>query len=169
MNPAFLLFLALFPGQPSIPAPGQVSAPGQYVISRLLPHSDAARPLPPEDVMRNMHLAEKAVTAFLAAETVEEMAKHVRHPERALPRMKQFYRERKITPVKAVRSENWMEHERDDRTFLLGSVPVDFVDKAVCVEVSPFSGSAMVDWESFVGWCGMPWEDFAGKGSDKPI
>jgi hypothetical protein len=165
MNRAPVLTFALFAGTASLdPVP-----PAEPVLSvSPVPLPKEARPKSNEDPMRGMDLAKKAVAGFLSASSVEEMAKFVRDPQRALPRMKAYYKAQPPQPVKFTMGADWSEVDRDDRTFLLGKVTVEFDEVFICTEI-PFRGDALVDWESYTGWCEMPWTEFVTRGSEKPV
>lgn len=139
--------------------------PVSYVPLPALPPQSSKKPKAEEDPMQSMKRARQALTEFAKATTVEEMAKHVRHPETALPRMKAFYGDTKLKPIEMEFSSDWREVERGKQTLITTTVRIDFKDIYMVVEVPGKDGPALVDWESFIGWCEMPWTDFVKKGS----
>jgi hypothetical protein len=143
--------------------------PAAVAVSHFpLPALPGAKKLqkPGEDPMKNVARAKAAVQALMTAATVEEMAKHVRQPDRALPRMKAHYGEAKPGPVKFEFGDQITESEKDGVLFVLLDIKVNFAEHYLVVEVPLKDGPAKVDWESYAGWCEMPWADFVKKGSD---
>jgi hypothetical protein len=133
----------------------------------LVPGSKKLKRHSADDPLRGVDQARKAITAFFEAGTVEEMAKHVRNPQRALPRMKAHYASHPLRPKKFEFGMDWQEAEHHGLTLILTDVTVDFDVMAMCVEVTE-SSDGLVDWESWVGWCEMPWSEFVKKGAEKP-
>jgi len=141
------------------------AVPGSHFPLPALP--GAKNPQKPGvDPMKHTERAKAAVQAFMTATTVEEMAKHVRQPDRALPRMKAHYGEAKPGPVKFEFGDHITESEKDGMLLVLIDTRVGFEEQYMVVEVPKKDGPAKVDWESWVGWCEMPWADFIKKGSD---
>jgi hypothetical protein len=121
---------------------------------------------PEANPLRNTERAREAMTAFFKTTGVEDMAKHVRHPDRALPRMKAYYGDAKPGPVEFKFSDDWREVVQEKSTLLLTTVQIEFKDVRVVVEVPEDGGPARVDWECYAGWGEMPWAEFVKKGSN---
>ncbi len=164
MNSLFVLSLALVTAGPSA-APSPQGVP--VSLRSLIPLPKKPKPKPAEDPVRGMELAKKAVTGFLSASSVEEMAKFVRNPQRALPRMMAHYAAPPPQPVTFTFGTDWKEVDRHGKTFVLSRITIAFEEVFICAEI-PQKGEAMVDWESYTGWCEMPWAEFVKKGMEKP-
>jgi hypothetical protein len=96
---------------------------------------------------------------FLDARTIEEMLPLVREPERVEPLMRDFYRHRPLEPVRYRRLPEHGEIQTY-KNFLIGSVETAKLERhSVAVQRVPRPMKA--DWETYVGYCEVPWEKLA--------
>ena len=146
--PFFITITALLTGTltQNVPA-GYFPLPG---LPNLLRKPKKQKPA--EDPMKSVELAKGVLTTFFSAGTVEEMAKHVRNPERALPRMKAYYDDTKPAPIKITFAGDWREVERGKSVLLLTTLQIDFEEVPLVVEVPEKDGPAKVDWKH--SWAG---------------
>ena len=112
--------------------------------------------------------AGEAIEKFLNAENFTERLEFVRDPERVKPLMEEFYAHNMDSAFKFRPPENgWIMHPFE--TFLLANVESeDFRRHAVAVERQE-SGEFLVDWESFVGYCEIPWDQISERKSQEPF
>ncbi len=92
---------------------------------------------------------EKVVANFLAAKSVEEKAKFVRHPERVLPLMKEYYESHEIESLTFKETSEYHVTSLDQRPFIALMVEVED-GEGVPVLVEDLPGGMLVDWESYV-------------------
>jgi len=103
-----------------------------------------------EEYLRKM---EAVVTAFLAADTVEERLKYVRHPKRVLPLMKDFYQSRPLKTYKFQKISRYMGTAIGLKPFIVLSVAAG-ENESLPILLEDSSEGVLVDWESFV--CYLP-------------
>ncbi len=109
---------------------------------------------------------EAVVRRFFAAETIDEMARWVRDRERVLPLMRGFYARR----GHEFRPEACKAVGEDETAFVEGAMTAvlvtlgDWSQRQIALRETP--GGFLVDWESWVGYSEMSWEEFA---RDKPV
>jgi hypothetical protein len=111
--------------------------------------------------------AEPLARRFLEASSVEELLPLVRNPEQAGPRMLAFYPEGKIDPPGLS-----VFNASGSASYRNAIVAVDLLTaqheprQLAFVETD---AGLRVDWESFVGWSEMPWEEFIARRVTKPL
>ncbi len=136
------------------PKPTPVSATPTDVVESA-PETVTAPPRGDQAVLAEAQpLAEK----FLAATTVDELLPLVRHPDITGPRMKKYYPDGKVAAPGLSRFNPGQQVSMLGR---LRSIPVitkDFETKPLVVTETP--GAMKVDWESWVGWSDMTWDEF---------
>jgi hypothetical protein len=103
--------------------------------------------------------ASAVMKQFLAARTIEEMLVVVREPERIEPLMRDYYRQRPIEPVVYRRLPQRGEMQTY-RNFLVGTVETAKLERR-SVAVQRFPRPMKADWETFVGYCEVPWDKLA--------
>lgn len=108
--------------------------------------------------------AEPLAQKFLKATTVEELLPLVRNPETAENRMRRFYPDGKF------KAAGLSQFNTSGELDLLGGFRAirvmtgDFDEKSLVFTDTP--GVLKVDWESWVGWSEVPWDEFL---SSKPF
>jgi hypothetical protein len=100
------------------------------------------------------------VKRFLAARTPEEFAPLVRHPEVALPRIREFLAE---NPPSSVGVRSMKVTSAPGGRFSAALIMDDFSSKRMTLDDAP--DGLRVDWEAWVGWSSMSWAKFK---EDKP-
>ncbi len=107
---------------------------------------------------------EKAVRNFLDSRSVEEMLRYVRHPERVRPLMESYYAA--ATP-KPVHIENFLSLEPltiDNRaSFWMISCQLEGELRTQMMLELNSVNDAKVDWETFVCYQPMAWDEFANS------
>lgn len=98
---------------------------------------------------------EKLVADFLAAGTVEEKAKFVRHPERVLPLMKRHYQSHELERLTFLKTLEYHIATLDQRPFIALNVSIEEGENMPLL-VEDLPGGMLIDWESFV--CYQPAE-----------
>ena len=147
---------ALFGGKSPAP-PVADSAPRMPVA---LP--DKPEALPPADTRRAdaafLAAAEPLARKFLEASRIEDMLPVVRNPNVAQARMRRYYPGGKIEPP------GMTEINKETDIFRSGTIAIIKVrtrsheEKPLACAETP--QGIKIDWESWVGWSEMSWEDF---------
>ncbi|RYD22947.1 MAG: hypothetical protein EOP88_06090 [Verrucomicrobiaceae bacterium] len=105
--------------------------------------------------------AEALTGRFLQAKTVEEMLPLVRDPATAEKRMRDFYQKDGVQPPGLSRFNPDGGFSVKGKLVSVNVVTRDFDTKAMAF-AETLQG-LKIDWESWVGWSEMPWEDFRSK------
>jgi hypothetical protein len=112
---------------------------------------------------------EDAVKGFLAADSIEEMTRWVRDRKRVMPLIKEYYGRdgQEFRPLR------WKAIGEDQGVSVLGEM------RAVLVTLDDYSQRQIglekttrgfrVDWESWVGYSEMSWEEFQERRPTRPI
>jgi len=111
--------------------------------------------------MNVLQESEKVVRAFLTAKSAEDLEGLVRTPEVTVPRMKKWYTKHEWSPpgAKVVGYGGGVTVKG-----VMASMSVrvdDYTIKHIAVERTP--KGYLVDWESWVAWAEMDWEDLFKK------
>ena len=104
---------------------------------------------------------ERVVTGFLKAESVEEMIKWVRHPERVAPLMESHYTRNPILPLTFRSTDEYHSASLESKPFIALKVRVREQNKGVAILLEDTPEGLFVDWESFVCYLPMSPEDLA--------
>jgi hypothetical protein len=102
--------------------------------------------------------AEALAKPFMEATSIEELLPLVRNPDLAEGRMKKFYPDGKVT---ALGMSSFNTTTRVSRMGSIVGVMVrtrDFAGKPLYFSESP--SGIKIDWESWVGWSEVSWNDF---------
>jgi len=105
--------------------------------------------------------SQEVVRTFLSAETLEVLNGIVRSPHITGPRMKKWYatHDLKAQPVKKIGSDGGVTVK--GRVATMNVRFQDYSVRAIAVERG--RDGYLVDWESWVAWCEMDWEDLFKK------
>ena len=114
------------------------------------------------DAETQVSTIERAVRNFFDSRSVEEMLRYVRHPERVRPLMESYYAESSLKPL---RFESFLSLEplTIDHSASYWAVFCE-LEGAVQSQLMLESASvneAKVDWETFVCYQPMDWDEFA--------
>ncbi len=116
------------------------------------------------DAETQVSTIEGAVRDFFNSRSVEEMLRYVRHPERVRPLMEGFYAE---SAPKPVRIKNFLTLEPltiDNRaSYWMVSCELEGNQRTQLMLESVSVKEARVDWETFVCYQPMAWDEFAKK------
>ena len=150
-----VIFMATFAGDQAVPVSPVQAAPAV---------DDAgAQPGEPTEIpalsdAAFLAAAEPIAKKFMEAKKAEEIIPLVRNPEIVAPRINQFYPNSEITPVGLSAFNPQNEVVRGDSTYMVGVRTRDFEDRAMAFVNTP--DGLRIDWESWVGWSEMTWEQF---------
>lgn len=99
---------------------------------------------------------------FASATSVEAMARLVRQPERVTPLMRRHYADKPVSPGRLRAIKALQPLTLDNRgNFWVASVALgDGKTQSLVLEITE-SGEPRVDWETFVCYQPMAWDDFA--------
>lgn len=105
---------------------------------------------------------ETCTREFFDARTVDEMVRHIRHPERVRPLMEHYYSSRPIPKNSLVRINNLQPLTLDHRgNFWMQALELmDRENRNALVEVGD-DGVVRIDWETLVCYQPMEWDVFA--------
>lgn len=104
---------------------------------------------------------ERSLHAFFASTSVEDLAPLVRHPERVLPLIEEYYTNRPVFSGKLSRIKMLQPLTLDDRGnfWAVAIVREDDSNSSLIVEIDE-SGNPLIDWETFVCHQPMDWDKF---------
>lgn len=111
---------------------------------------------------------EQVVTAFLAAGTIEERLKYVRHPDRIRPLMEDFYRDHELKTYTFELVANYMSASLSRRPFIALSVRTK-EDTSLPVLLEDSEEGLLVDWESFICYNPLTPEEFLEVRPAEPV
>ena len=111
-------------------------------------------------------LAEPLAGKFLAARSIDELRPLVREPERAAPRMRAHYGGDAVMPAGLSQFNTRANVLREGSFFNLAVRTRDFEERDMAFVDTP--EGLRIDWEGWVGWSAMPWEDFLAEKPTKP-
>lgn len=152
-----VIFMATFAGDKAPPPPAPVHT-AQYPDASADAEPGKANPIPELGDAAFLAAAEPLAKKFLEARNAEELLPLVRNPDVVGPRIMQYYRNSPIEPagLSAFNSQN--EIVRDGLAYLVGVRTSDFEEKVMVFANT--SQGLRIDWESWVGWSEMSWEQF---------
>lgn len=104
---------------------------------------------------------EKVLTEFLSAESLEEMVKWVRHPERVTPLMESYYARNLIEPLAFKSTKKYHSISLENKPFIALEVRVKEQEEGVPILIEDRPDGILVDWESYVCYLPMSVEDLA--------
>ena len=108
--------------------------------------------------------AEALARKFLLATRVEEILPLIRNPERLESRIRQYYPDGKIAALGLSQFNTSGSPSKQGMIYSFSITTRDQEEKAIAFIDGP--QGLKIDWESWVGWSEMPWQDFLSK---KPI
>ena len=134
---------------------------GQEVVRSSAPAAEPAAAEPALVVRGESEIladAEPMAEKFLTATTVEEILPLVRHPEVTEARMRAFYPEGKVEPAGMAQFNTGGGISLRGNLASVGVRTDDFEERSLAFIDGP--DGLEVDWESWVGWSELPWEEF---------
>ena len=103
---------------------------------------------------------------FLAAPTIEEMLRHSRQPGRVSPLAYRWYTRQTYRPTKWVALPERFELQTAENYFIGSFLDADDQPHVLAMEITPHGPK--VDWESFVAYCDVSWDDLPKERPTKP-
>ena len=112
--------------------------------------------------------ANEVIRNFLAAKTYHERLKFVRNPKQVAPLMASYY---KANPDRAIKHRELSDEPRlrVHKNVLLARIELEDFRTMPLVLERTAGGEFLVDWESFVGYCEIPWDQIVERRSTKPF
>ena len=104
---------------------------------------------------------EKVVIDFLSADSLEEMVKWVRHPERVAPLMESYYARNRIEPLTFKTTKKYHSISLEKKPFIALEVRVEEHEKGIPILIEDRQDGMLVDWESYVCYLPMDPEQLA--------
>lgn len=98
---------------------------------------------------------------FLNAATLEELATLIRKPEEIMPLVRDYYPNGSYQPVGSREIDSRGSTQTSGRFISFSALLSDFSSQPIAVEIT--EEGPRVDWESWVGYCEIPWEEFLAK------
>jgi len=102
-----------------------------------------------EDAAEHLQRTEEVLSKFFAGKTIEEKVKYVRHPERVLPLMKDFYSRNEIEVMSYKRFVSYRSFTLESFPFIVLEVE-DEEGGLTPVLLEDGEDGILVDWESLV-------------------
>lgn len=114
-----------------------------------------------EEEARRLEQIESTLNGFFAADSVETMARMVRHRPRVLPLMRAWYHDHPvyIGSLKFVRNLRMLSHGGREDFWWAAVTLENGAHHEVVLQVMS-DGTALVDWETLVRHQPMPWQEF---------
>lgn len=112
-------------------------------------------------------LAEKLAIDFLAAESVEEILPLVRQSEGMEEKIRTFYRENALRKIEISKFNISGDATLKDDFFAVDVLTSDFETRQMAFFYS--RDELKVDWESWVGWSEMSWDQLIEKRPSQPV
>ncbi len=157
---ALLVFLKSKPAVPAPPPPLLTTTP--VVLPPIAP------PLPDEtpDVGTFLRVAEPLAKSFLEGKSVADLLAVVRHPKITGPRLRERHPDGLLKPPGMEAFAEGGQVILEKNTAMVKVRTGTFEER----EVSFFRSADgwKVDWESWVGWSDMPWDEFMEKQPKTP-
>jgi len=114
-------------------------------------------------------MAGKVIGSFLEAKNYKERLQYVRDAERLEPIMKEYYTRNPDLPIGFREPEKGWFFESSG-SFLVGNIILEnFGNHGVAVEWQEEDGRYLVDWESFVAYSEIPWEEIKKRRIKEPF
>lgn len=136
------------------------------------PARTGKQPAEAESPVQNVDWAKAALQRFFAAQSVEDMAKEVRHPEKTLPRMKDWYAKNGNVRQNLEFTDDWREQDNWQGlglNLIFTVIKLDGVpQRELTLETFTDGRPPKLDWEDFVAWSETPWIDFLKVTSERP-
>jgi len=143
-------------------APDAAKAPpvNLFPIGPVALDADATPALAPKSLILEI---ESVVKSFLEAPTPEEALKHVRDPEKTAPKLEAWLAGKTYTApgFREVAGDSVAGNDTAGGFFTVKVRTGDFEMREIVVLGS--EGNFKVDWESWVGWSEIPWQEFLNK------
>ena len=111
-------------------------------------------------------LARQAASKFLNCETIEELAPLIRHSERVMPLIRKHYQNSPYQPSPSLTIDETGITQISKKFTSFQVVLADYSSRPIAVEIT--DNGPLVDWESWVGYCGTPWETFIEQKTKQP-
>ena len=152
---AFAIYQKFFNSADNLTAEQRAQKQSFYEQAKDQPESEPAIEVPEIDAQ----VLEQATINFLEADTLDELALYIRNSETLMPLIREYYRETGYQPFPyhSVTEGASMQASQGFVSILV--TQADFLQKPIALELTD-DGRALVDWESWVGYCEEPWESF---------
>jgi hypothetical protein len=155
--------------EPASPTPPGDLPPPAFGVPALTNAGDAAEGVIdfPTVGEADFEASTQVMRTFFAAQAPVDMLPVIRDRERVRPMIDAYYRAHPFQPP-IVRRLPLRGDLFAYKSVVLGTVSLDdFEDHIVAVEKTP--AGYFVDWESYVGWCEVPWDDLAKVKPLRPV
>ncbi|MFD0893596.1 hypothetical protein KBB96_07375 [Luteolibacter ambystomatis] len=159
-----LLLLKSKPGSPPQPGVPRAEAPAPAVVTPAPTPVPAAPVVDPKALVESL---EPLVKTFLTAGKVSEVLPVIGHPETSGPRLMRKWPDGRITPVGFSSFAETGEVTVAGDTAAALVVTGDFKSRLMYFVKTPQGWR--IDWESWVDWSAMGWDDFIAKRSIEPV
>jgi len=120
-----------------------------------------------EEAEKHFGKMEEVLKGFLAATTVDEMSKFVRHRKRVGPLMKDYYRKNKFEPIVYKKIAEFHLAALENQPYIVLRV-VDDNDASHSILLEDEEDGMLVDWETFVCYQPIDPKAFVKKKSTEP-
>ncbi|GHC65494.1 hypothetical protein [Roseibacillus persicicus] len=110
--------------------------------------------------------AREAARNFLSCEKIEDFAPLIRDADRVMPLVTAYYAQKPFEPEKFRRINDDGTAQVAKRFTSFDVILENYITKPIAVEIT--DKGPLVDWESWVGYCEIPWETFVDERIKKP-
>lgn len=113
-----------------------------------------------------LRMAEPLAERFLSATTIEDLLPLLHEPVRAEPRLRAYYKDQPIE-AKGLDVFDTRSSVVREGAFLSINIRTRTLEEKTMSFANTDEG-LKIDWESWVGWSAMPWEDFLAEKPSTP-
>lgn len=110
--------------------------------------------------------SETVIKKFLAVKNVEDFRSLIRDPEKVMPRIEAWYKERPLGETKVKEVGYGDQASVSGNLGMINILMNDYSTKQMAIEKT--QKGYKVDWESWVGWTEMAWEQLFEKRPEEP-
>ncbi|MBK1830601.1 hypothetical protein JIN77_07675 [Verrucomicrobiaceae bacterium R5-34] len=110
-----------------------------------------------------------SVTQFFAAKSAADLLPHVRQQGRVKPLLESYYQAHTFQPRKFVTFSSLNALVLSTRPFLLAECQLENGETQELLLEDQGGGKYLADWETYVHYQPMPWEDFLDQRPSKPL
>ena len=110
--------------------------------------------------------AKSAASKFLSCENLEDLAPLIREPERTMPMIREYYKDTPYKPPGIIQVNEAAVSQVAKKFTSFAVILKDYSTKPIAVEIT--DKGPLVDWESWIGFCEIPWQTFIEQKVKEP-
>ncbi|MEM9080406.1 MAG: hypothetical protein AAGC74_06940 [Verrucomicrobiota bacterium] len=147
-------------------SPGQTNPDPQFQFTGEGPLANNDPLLQVELNRKRIENAQQVTREFLNAPSFEHFAKLIRDPQKLMPLIRQYYQNHPYTPPGVHEIMSGGETQVAQKFIAFDVVLKNYKTKPIALELT--ENGYLVDWESWVGYCEIPWPQFISQKTTTP-